>query len=79
MTKKKKRMRLGREIRRKTGISFPLAMVAARALVRGDAHKIATDKRFANLIVGSTTTIDQEEYSSWSIVGEWGAYYVYYM
>jgi hypothetical protein len=65
---------LGREIRRKTGLPLPLAMRAAKALLRGDAYKLVTDERFENLIVGHTTMIDQEEYSSWSIVGQRGVY-----
>ena len=74
MTLKKKRLRLGREIRRKTGLPLPLAMRAAKALLRGNAYGVVTDKRFENLIVGQTTTIDQEEYSSWSLVGKRGVY-----
>ena len=75
MTLKRRRVSLGREIRRKTGLPLPLAMRAARALLRGDAYKLVTDPRFENLVVGRQwTTEDQEEYSSWSLVGQRGVY-----
>ena len=50
MTKKKKRVRLGKKIRAATGLPLPLAMLAARWLYRFDTYNLLRDPRFAGLV-----------------------------
>lgn len=49
-TKKKQRVKLGREIRRATGIKLPLAMYAAKRIIRGDSYDVKYDDRFAPFV-----------------------------
>lgn len=50
MTKKDEARAKGREIRRKTGIPLPLAMLAGKKIVRGKSHEISRDSRFADFL-----------------------------
>lgn len=50
MTKRKARMRLGKQIRKATGLPLPLAMLAARKVYRYEGSTLLSDPRFSGFI-----------------------------
>lgn len=50
MTKRKARIKLGKQIRKATGLPLPLAMLAARKVYRFEGFTLLSDPRFAGFI-----------------------------
>lgn len=50
MTKRKARVKLGKAIRKATGLPLPLAMLAARKVYRHEVAALLSDLRFAGFI-----------------------------